>query len=135
MKKIKYPILLALAVLSLISSIVLSLPSGSTGDCLLGGTGCNIVHSSEYNYLLGIQNSYYGIAIFFVLSILIYLQIKKPEKIKKNLIHLAIIFGSLFALYFIYLQHFVLNAYCDYCLIVDFSMLISLGIIIANWKK
>ncbi|MBM3228272.1 hypothetical protein FJZ20_00055 [Candidatus Pacearchaeota archaeon] len=135
MKTIKYPVLLALAVLSLISSILLSLPSSSSGECLLGGTSCNIVHSSEYNYFLGIQNSYYGIVIFSILSLLIYLQIKKPEKIKKNLIHLAIIFGSLFALYFLYLQHFVLNAYCDYCLIVDFSMLISLGIIIANWKK
>ena len=135
MRKIKYPVLLALAVLSLISSILLSLPSSSSGECLLGGMSCNIVHSSEYNYTFGISNSYYGIVIFFVLGILIYLQIRKPEKIKKNLISLAIIFGSLFALYFLYIQHFVLNAYCDYCLIIDFSMLVSLGIIIANWKK
>ena len=135
MKNIKYKIILVLVILSLISSISLSLPQDSSGECLLGGKSCSIVHTSKYNYTLGIQNSYYGIAIFSILIVLIYFQIKKPEKIKKNFIHLAIIFGSIFALYFLYVQQLVLNAYCDYCLIVDFSMLISLGIIISNWKK
>ncbi|MEX0920509.1 MAG: vitamin K epoxide reductase family protein [Candidatus Pacearchaeota archaeon] len=132
--KQKYIILLILTIISLISSLVLSFPQEPSGTCIIGG-GCDVVHTSKYNYTFGIQNSYLGIVIFLALSLLIYLQMKKPTKDKRDIIHLTIIVGSVIALYFLYIQHFVLNSYCEYCIVTDVSLLISLGIIIWKWEE
>ncbi|MEX0920787.1 MAG: vitamin K epoxide reductase family protein [Candidatus Pacearchaeota archaeon] len=128
----KYEIILVLFIISLISSIILSIPSVSDMCSVVGG--CDIVHDCCYNYTFGILNSYFGILAFLFLSIITFFQIKKPSKIKRNTIHLGTILGSIFALWFIYLQQFVIGAYCQYCLVVDFSLLIALGIIIFNWR-
>jgi len=133
MKHIKYKILLALFLISLISSLVLSIiPVPTICD---PGVGCDVVHYSVYNFTFGVQNSYYGVVIFGFLVTLTALQIKKPSKEKKLLIHLAVILGSIISIYFLYIQHFVLNTYCRYCLIVDFSMLVSLAVILIKWKE
>lgn len=129
----KYNILLILFTLSLASSLVLSLtPISEICD---PGAGCSVVHHSVYNKTFGIQNSHYGVVIFALVILLTLSQLKNPTKNKKNLIHAVIIIGSLIALYFIYLQQFVLNAYCKYCMVVDLSMLAALLIIIFKWKE
>ena len=132
-KRIKYKILLTLFLICLISSIILSLPKFSSKYCPLSEKKCDIVHNSKYNYFLGIQNSYYGILIFTFLSILTYFQIKKPDEKKKKIISLATIIGSVVATYFLYLQKFVLNAYCEYCVLTDISMIIALIVVI--WRR
>jgi len=133
-KKFKYEILLVLAIISLLSSSILSfIPTQEF--CDVNEEGCDVIHSSSYNYTFGIKNSYYGIFIFLFLSLLIYYQIKKPTDVKRNIIHMAIIFGTIVASSFLYIQQFVLNAYCEYCVVVDVCMLLSLLVIIFNWKK
>ncbi len=135
MERYKYQILLILSLIALTSSLILSF-SPASEVCVIGetGGGCSAVHNSHYNYTLGVQNSHYGVAIFLILSIMIYSQIKNPTKNKRNYIHTAIILGSVIALYFLYIQQFVLRDYCTYCLIVDASLLISLLIIAKYWK-
>jgi len=133
-KKFKYEILLVLVIISLLSSLILSFAPAQE-FCDVNEEGCGVVHTSSYNYTFGIKNSYYGVFIFLFLSLLIYSQIKKPDNIKRNIIHLAIIFGTIVATAFLYIQQFVLNAYCEYCVIVDVCMLLSLLVIIFNWKK
>ena len=133
MKNIKYKILLVLFGISLISSLVLSLiPVPVVCD---PGVGCDVVQTSSYNQTFGIKNSYYGVVVFLFLIFLTIFQIKNPAKNKKLLIHSAVIVGSLISLYFLYLQKFTLQAYCKYCLIIDISILISLGIIIWKWRE
>jgi len=133
-KKFKYEILLVLAIISLLSSLILSfIPVQEF--CDVNEEGCDVVHSSSYNYTFGIKNSYYGVFIFLFLSLLIYSQIKKPTNTKRNIIHIAIILGTIVASSFLYIQQFVLNAYCEYCVVIDVCMLLSLLVIIFNWKK
>jgi len=133
-KKFKYEILLVLAIISLLSSLILSF-TPVPEFCDVDGGDCDVVYSSSYNYTFGIKNSYYGVCIFLFLSLLIYYQIKKPTNTKRNIIHIIIIFGTIVASSFLYIQQFILNAYCKYCVIVDVCMLLSLLIIIFNWKK
>ena len=129
----KYKILLILFVLALASSLILSLaPLSEICD---PGKGCDVVQHSSYSSLFGIKNSHYGVAVFTLAILLIFSHIKNPTEKKKNLIHVIVIIGSLVALYFIYLQQFVLTAFCKYCMVVDVSMLAALSIIIFNWKK
>ena len=120
--KLKYNILLVIFLIAFASSIVLSfvpLPLICTQF-----EGCNAVQTSSYAKTLGIDNSYFGIAIFFIMSIIIYSHIYKPNKKKEVMINVAIFLGTMIALYFLYLQQFVLHAYCKYCLVVDIGMVI-----------
>ncbi|MEX0920015.1 MAG: vitamin K epoxide reductase family protein [Candidatus Pacearchaeota archaeon] len=136
-KNIKYKVILVLIVISLISSVLLSFTSVPDEFCGIDGSsdGCSIVHSSPYNYFLGIPNSHYGVAIFLFLSILTYFQIIKPSKEKRDIIHFSLVIGSVVAMYFLYLQHFVINAYCTYCVITDFSVLAALIVAISKWRE
>lgn len=129
----KYQIILFIFIIGLISSLLISFTPSPT--ICNPGEGCDTVLTSPYAYTLGIKNSYYGIAIFTLLSFVTLFHIQKPNKKTKYLIHLSMIIGSLIALYFIYLQYFVIKAYCKYCLVVDISLLIGLIIVIFNWRK
>ena len=129
----KYKFLFWLFLLAFIASLVLSLaPISEICD---PGKGCDVIQHSSYASTLGIKNSHYGSIIFGLTLLLILSHIRKPEEYKKKITHTVIIVSSLIAIYFIYIQQFVLNTYCKYCLVVDISILTALLIIIFNWKK
>ena len=128
----KHHIILAFLIISLASSIVLSTqPLSEICDV---GKGCEVVQHSKYSETLGIKNSHFGVLIFAILSIITFKQIKLPTKKKKQFLKLGLIIGSIIAIYFIYLQQFILKAYCKYCMVVDISILIALAILL-TWKK
>lgn len=131
--KYKYHILLALFTISFLSSIILA---SQTTQMFCGEeNGCNLVTSSKYAYTFGIKNSHYGIFIFAFLSLITYLHIKDPHEIKKATIYTGTIIGAVIAFYFLFLQQFIINAYCTYCLIVDLSLIAGLVIVLIRWKK
>jgi len=133
MKISKYHIILALFIAALISSIILSVkPVSEICDI---DSGCEIVYYSIYNSFLGIQNSYYGVVIFILLIMLTLSYLINPTQNKKSMINLSILVGSIIALYFLYIQGFILKTYCQYCLMVDLSMVISLILILPELKN
>ena len=132
-KNIKYKILLVLFVISLASSMALSIVPEQ--ELCSIQSGCEVVHYSSYNYTFGIQNSYYGVVIFFFLSAFTLFYLIKPSMGKKAFINLAIIIGFVISLYFMYVQVFLLKAFCKYCLVVDLSVIISLILIIPELRK
>lgn len=129
----KYKILLVLLILSLVSSLTMSLKPIS--EICNPGEGCEVVQNSPYSETFGIKNSHFGVLIFTSLIFLIISQIQKPRENKKFVIYFSIIIGSLISLYFFYLQQFVLNAYCKYCLLVDFSLVLALIVILPEIRK
>lgn len=135
MKMLKYKILLFFSLTSLIASIILSIPGQASDYCAFKPSDCSFVHFSKYNYTLGVQNSYYGIIVFTLLSFIIFLQIRNPSNKKRLIIHSSIFLGSLISLYFLYLQYFILRAYCLYCLVIDLSLLFSLLLILIRWGE
>ena len=131
--KYKYPLLLALFLIALISSAILSFVPAS--DVCNLEAGCYNVQNSQYNSLLGIKNSYIGMLVFLAAILLIYSQIKNPSIVKRKLIYLMTIIGAIIAIFFLAIQIFVLHAYCQYCMMVDLSMIAALITIIFYWKK
>ncbi len=128
----KYKILLIILGICLIASSALSavpikkLCSGETSMC-------SIVQNSQYESIFGINNSYFGVVGFALLIILLISNSKKPEKYKKLFLNIGITISAVVAIYFIYLQFFVINAICPYCMVVDTGSIISF-IIIATIK-
>ena len=123
-------LLLIFSVLFIISAILSFLPA----EQICGGTqtGCYEVQTSEYEEIFGIKSSVLGLICFSIILSFIISEIKTPKKYKRRLIFLGIILFSIFAIYFIYLQLFVIKEFCQYCLVVDIGVLISLFII---WRK
>lgn len=128
----KYKIFLFVFLVSLISSIIL-FSNSSTGVCTIGG-GCDTVNNSAYGTTFGVKNSVYGIFIFSFMIIITLLHMSKPNKHTRRIIHLAIILGSLIAIYFLYLQFFVIRIFCSFCLIIDLGLITSLIFLFYLWK-
>lgn len=132
----KYQLLLILSLIALLASATLAVNEQNGGVCSADGqSSCSIVSNSSYShFLFGISNSYIGVVALASLSILIFSFLRRPNKLKKLAIHFGIMFAGIIALYFIYIQEFILKTYCPYCMAVDISMIFSLGIILF-WKR
>lgn len=128
-KETKYKIILVLLALALVASVVLSfIPL----EQACGGTSnsCTIVQTSQYEFTLGLKNSHIGLVAFPILALLVFFELKRPKRYQKVAITVGMSIGSVFAVYFLYLQFFVLKAICKYCMVVDVAVIASLALII-----
>ena len=134
----KYKILLVLFIIALISSILLAF-NGNGDVCEVDENveegSCITVKSSDYSSFFGIQNHYYGIVMFAFMILITLSYLKKPRKYKKYIINLGVIVGAIIAIYFLYLQQFVLNVFCKYCLVVDISMILALILVVFRRRQ
>lgn len=121
----KYKTIILLISLALISSIILTFVPIEQA-CAVKENGCYAVQTSQYEKTFGIKNVHFGLAAFSVLLIITLIQRKKPTKRKKQFIFIGLICGSLIALYFLYLQFFVLRAVCKYCMVADVGVILAL---------
>ena len=90
-------------------------------------SGCQAVLDSSYSTILGIPVALLGAAYYLTIIIiaLLYIDIKK-DIILKILSYFPIT-GFVFSLWLVYLQFFVINAVCQYCML---SALTSITIFI-----
>jgi len=128
----KYWMVLVFILLALGSSAVLAFEPLSV-VCNVE-QGCSLVQNSSYARTFEVKNSVYGVGIFSVLSLVAILQILKPGRKKEKFLKFSLFIGTLIAIYFLFLQLFVLKAYCKYCLIADFSVIIAFGISVFSKK-
>ncbi|MCL5729940.1 MAG: vitamin K epoxide reductase family protein [Candidatus Pacearchaeota archaeon] len=130
-RETKYKIIIGLMILATATSIVLSFMSIEQACGLVGGTSCSTVQNSSYETIFfGIKNAHIGLVAFPLLALLAFFELKRPKKYQKIAITAGVMIGSVLALYFLYLQFFVIKAICEYCMIVDFAVLISMALII-----
>lgn len=91
---------------------------------------CNTVAQSEYSRLFGIPLALYGFgfyAVFFVVAAII-TTLSRPILVK--LLFWISALGFLLSLYFLYLQLYVIDALCIYCLA---SFVIATLLFLATW--
>ena len=112
--------LLTLSAIGLIDALYLSYARYAHIDvpCSITNGGCSVVAASPYAVMFGVPLAYLGVLFYIVVSVLAVLLIMRI-KIKKlnNYILVATLFGALDSLYFLYLQGFVIKAFCVYCII------------------
>ncbi|MEK6871818.1 MAG: vitamin K epoxide reductase family protein [Nanoarchaeota archaeon] len=124
---LKYPLVTFLFILILFVSILMSI-QGIPNVC--NPESCDYVKTSVYAKTFGVFNAYYGVVISALMILLLLHHIYQPTKIKKIMIYTACTIGALIAIRFLYIQAFIIKAYCTYCIIVDISLIIIIIILI-----
>ncbi len=103
--------------------------AGGPIPCFIG-TGCDTVTNSPYSKIFGISLSLYGIAFYLLIGgcTLLYLDTKKMFFARLFLPITAL--GFLMSVYFMYVQKFLIGAFCMYCVIsaIVSTILFVLGI-------
>jgi uncharacterized membrane protein len=137
--------ILALSLIALIASVLIQIENITQSQtlnnvCTATGSSCNSVQNTEYGKILGVKIADIGLFAFMLFTLLVLHQITRPKfKHKKcfdNLMTAGAIIAGLFGIYLISLQVFVINQYCTYCLIIDFSSIIlMLLVIIYRFRK
>ena len=88
--------------------------SGGTVACYIVD-GCDRVLSSPYAYLAGVPLYIWGI-VYYALGLLL-LALASKEKISRNIFFAYMCVGTAASLVFLYLQAFVIEAFCFSCLL------------------
>lgn len=84
---------------------------------------CYKVQHSPQSKTLGIPNSYAGFVMYIVILVLAYLYAGGSLAIWP--IQAIVTFGFLFSMYFLYVQAFVLRAFCTWCVVsaINFTIM------------
>ena len=118
--------LLGLADATYLSVIALT---GETAACG-GQAGCSEVLSSAYSRLAGIPVAIFGVAAYFTAFTLATFAAFGSARTRK---FFALTVGAMFAatLWFLYVQAFVLHAFCRYCLFSAAITFLLMGLVVA----
>ena len=91
-------------------------------------SGCNTVSHSPYSHLFGVPVAEYGLLFYGILFALAALELVVADRFLRRVLQSAALLGLVGSLYFTFLQIFVINALCVYCL---GSALVVLFIVVA----
>lgn len=121
MNKLKKIIWLLILAEILLAAYQVYLDYNDPNFCLFG-TGCDVVKHSIYGSILGIKVSLIGLAAFTALLAIFIFMDYHPHI--QTLFLTANVIGLVMAVYFLYIQFFVLKAVCSFCLFSDGLMLV-----------
>ena len=106
--------------------------SGEAIPCVLGFTGCDIVSQSPYSAVWGIPLSLFGVIFYLGVGLLGILYLDLRKKIIAHLVSFGTLLGFILSVYFIYVQKFLIKAFCVYCIAsaIIATILCCLGIVL-----
>lgn len=79
--------------------------------------GCDLVTKSEYSQIMGVPVALLGALYYLAIFLTVYIIIETKKTEYLRFIAIATTFGFLFSAWFVYLQFFVINAICQYCML------------------
>jgi uncharacterized membrane protein len=115
---------LAIAGIGVATYIAIAESGGGAPKCLAGGSGCETVADSHYSHLAGINVAVLGIA-GYVLLLVAALAPGDPGRFGGFLTALV---GFGFSAYLTYLELFVIDAICQWCVASAVLMTLSLAV-------
>ncbi len=123
MKKLNRYLPITLIILSLvgfIDALYLSYARYMHVDlpCSITNGGCSVVAASPYAVMFGVPLAYLGLVFYLIMFTLTVVYYFKSNIVNFTKVLLGVtLFGAIDSLYFLYLQGFVINAFCIYCII------------------
>ena len=93
-------------------------------------SGCDVVVNSQYSILFGILPlALLGVVFYFTALLLAFLVSETDSKKLKRLLWGWSGLGVLSSMWFLYVQAFVLKAYCFYCLLSIVNTILIFGVV------
>lgn len=120
-------IVLLLSILGFLNAFYLyyqhkrEMTSGKKMFCLIGGD-CGAVVGSKYGKTFGVKNEKIGMAYYLLLGGYFLISIFAPDLINSSELGISVIkiitvIATLFSVYLLYVQTFILKTLCSWCLI------------------
>jgi len=94
------------------------------------GSGCAQVDASPYSTLLGIPVSLLGLMGYGLILLLVLWP--GLSQARRLVLHLTVVAGFSFTLYLVYLQWWVIKAFCPYCLLSAVAITAILVVVLAS---
>lgn len=119
MKRVGVVAILALAFFGIADSAYLAQHeiNGTPLLCNIQGlSGCNTVASSQYSQIFGIPLAEFGVLFYGVLFVLAALELVLFDRLLRRTLQVVALVGIISSLYFTYVQMFLIQAFCIYCL-------------------
>lgn len=98
-------------------------------------SGCQDVLDSTYSDVFGIPVALLGAAYYLLILVSALIYLKYQNKIAANVLGIFPILGLLFSIWLVYLQLFVINAICIYCMGSALTSTILFILSIFIWKN
>ena len=118
---------MVLAGVGLLDSIYLLIFKISNNNAMcLGSGGCSSVNASRYSELYGLPVSLYGVLAYLAIVLLIIFELKNiitKDISKLSLFGIGLI-GFIFSVYLTYIEFYVIDAVCPFCVISAIVMTI-----------
>jgi uncharacterized membrane protein len=93
--------------------------------CVTGSNSCDLVRNSPYSVVFGIDLPYLGAVYFLFLTIYLYLRsMDKYAKAPDYILFGILMFGLFVETAYTYVQLFVIEAICFWCLTIELIVLI-----------
>ncbi len=125
-----YWILAVIALVGLTDATFLTVAHLAGDDAVCGSrVGCSTVLGSAYATMWGIPTATFGAVAYFVVFSLAVLVASGYARLRRFLI-LVVSMMFLASLYFLYLQAFVLHAFCPFCLLSAALTFLLVGILL-----
>jgi uncharacterized membrane protein len=115
---------IAIAGIAVATYITISDAGGGAPACLAGGNGCQTVADSQYSHLLGVNVAVFGIVGY---ALLLISALVRGDAARFGGLLLALV-GFGFSAYLTYLELFVIDAICQWC-VVSAGLMASLLIV------
>ena len=128
---IVYWILAVIALCGLADATFLTVAHLTGDDAVCGSlAGCSAVLGSKYAAIRGIPTAAFGALAYFTVFSLATLAASGYAQLRRFLV---LVVGSMFvaSLYFLYLQAFVLHAFCPFCLFSAAMTFLLAGLLVA----
>lgn len=128
----KKNLLLILSFIGILIAAYLAYTKATSNPLLCGNNaGCNTVQNSEYALFLGIPMGFWGMLYYMALFAFVY--IKTENLVFRKLTSLTVLWGFLFSTWLTYLEAFVIEAYCTWCLI-NYGITILINLVYFFYK-
>jgi uncharacterized membrane protein len=115
----------------------LNLP-GAEMQCIGGDFfNCDVVQSSSYAELFGIPIAWLGLGSYLIIGALLLLENRTPFLRDYGILlnFGVVVFAFLFSVYLVYLQVFVLEALCQWCLMHELNITIIFILFIPRLRR
>ena len=125
MKTWLYRISLALVLVGLAVSIYMTVYKLTDNSSMCLGSGdCSVVNASKYSEVNNIPVAVIGVAGYGAMLVILLLE-QRPGYFKENAVLLIFglaLTGFLFTAYLVYVEIFLLNAFCPFCVTSQIAM-------------